>query len=174
MNSAELDEIEVSGRTGSPESTHPGGISVGNIRPSAFLAVVAKAVKDGLNVQGSGFQYQVRSRLAKFWFGSDGSIHYELWLHERTSQLELGLHCEATTARNQAIYRHLDRSLVEIQARLGNSIWLEEWDHGWVRLYETQPLWPLDAARVNEVASRLAEVIAVVQPIYESTHFPLG
>ena len=80
----------------------------------------------------------------------------------------MGLHMESEANVNRTIYRELDRCLLEIQAQLGTSMWLEEWDRGWARLYETQPLSPLDAARVEEVAARLCEIIQVLQPVYES------
>jgi hypothetical protein len=112
-------------------------------------------------------QTNSRGRLAKFWYGRHGSIHYEIWMHERTMQLEMGLHCESTPEYNLALYGSFDRCLLEIQATLGSSFWLEEWDHGWVRLYETRPYFPLDAGRVDEIAARMCEIIQTLQPVLE-------
>gem|GEM_PF-636697 len=139
-----------------------------SLRPSAFIQAVVREVEKEPGSQSSDFHSHARSRLAKFWFGHDDSIHYEIWLHERTSQLEIGLHLESSPAVNRAIFKRLDSCLLEIQSELGQSFWLEEWDRGWARLYETQPLWPLDESRVDEVASRLRQVIGVIQPIYEA------
>jgi hypothetical protein len=139
-----------------------------SLRPSAFIQAVVHAVQKEIGSHSNDFHCHARSRLAKFWFGRDDSIHYEIWLHERTSQLEIGLHLESSPAVNRAIFKRLDNCLLEIQSELGQSFWLEEWDRGWARLYETQPLWPLDESRVDEVASRLRQVIGVIQPIYEA------
>jgi hypothetical protein len=138
------------------------------LRPSSFVSAVMQEVKRLTKSDGRQLNCNTRYRLAKFWYGRDDSIHYELWVHERTSQLELGLHFEADPATNQKLYTRFDRGMLEIQAKLGHSVWLEEWDKGWVRLYETQPLWPLDDARVASVAERLCEMFSVLQPMCDA------
>jgi hypothetical protein len=137
------------------------------LAPATFLRHVVNRVNAGVYRPGQTLNCQLRGSLAKFWYGADGSIHYEIWVHERTAQLELGLHCESTPDYNRALYKAFDVCMVEIQDKLGNSFWLEEWDHGWVRLYETHPLYPLDTYRVEEIASRLGEIIGALQPLYE-------
>jgi hypothetical protein len=114
------------------------------------------------------FQVQARSRLVKLWSGGDGSIHYEVWVHERESRLEIGFHMEADEAYNAALYREFDKCLLDIQVQLGDGVWLEPWDKGWVRLYETHPLWPLDLARVYETAERVVAFVRAVEPVYQS------
>jgi len=145
-----------------------------NIAPAPFVRQVAATVRERLKSRGSHVNIDVRGRLAKFWYGPDATVHFELWLHENTAQLELGLHAEGPAERNRAVYTALDKCMVEIQKELGTSIWLEEWDKGWIRLYETQRLWPLDDVRVAEVAERLCEIIDVIQPIYETIADSLG
>lgn len=140
-----------------------------NLKPGAFLHRVAGGLTRKYSGPGTDFHAAPRSYLAKFWFGLDGSIHYEAWVHERTAQLELGFHCESAPEYNAILYTAFDQCLLEIQASLGDAFWLEEWDRGWIRLYETHPLWPLDEGRVEEVVERLAEIIATVQPIYDAT-----
>ena len=136
--------------------------------PGAFLSQVSAQVVVGLNESRGKPQSVSRGRLAKFWYGPPhGSVHYEIWLHERTMQIELGLHCESTPEYNRALYNAFDRCLLEIQAALGSSFWLEEWDHGWIRLYETHPFYPMDAARVEEIAARMCEIVGVLQPMLE-------
>ncbi len=173
-----------------PESA--GHVPAGSLRPGAFVqAVAAKVYRHFERLAGSPdhianhapygassqaphaqpavwwpLHMHIRQRLAKFWFGPDGTVHYELWLHERTARLELGLHFESGPQRNLALYHEFDKCLLEIQMRLGNSIWLEEWDRGWTRLYETLPMWPLDESRAESIAARLCEIIEVLQPIY--------
>ncbi len=139
-----------------------------NLKPSAFTHEVAAEVTRLMAKGEAPLKSEARSRLAKFWYGSDASIHYELALHESASQLEIGLHAESTPDRNRAFYTAFDRCMMEIQRELGPQMWLEEWDRGWARLYETEPLWPLDTVRALSVAERLVEVISVIQPIYEA------
>lgn len=138
------------------------------MNPSAFISAVAREVTTYFERAGSPVRTTVRGRLAQFWWGADRAVHYELWVHERTLQLELGLHFEASASRNRALYEAFANHLVEIQAQLGDTIWLEEWDKGWTRLYETVPLFPLDDARVYAVAGRLCEIIQCLQPMYEA------
>lgn len=109
----------------------------------------------------------VRGRLAQFWWGASPTVHYEVWVHERDLRLELGLHFEAGAEKNHRLYMDFGRHLLEIQQELGESIWLEEWDKGWTRIYETQPLHPMDEARVYAVAGRLCEIIDCLQPILQ-------
>ncbi len=139
-----------------------------NLRPSQFISEVSRQGATALHAAGFPFNKQARSRLVKFWEGEEAADHYEVWLHERTSQLELGLHLESDAVRNAALYRGFDRCLLDIQLALGGRMWLEEWDHGWVRLYETEPLWPLDTARAEAVTARLVEIVTVVQPVYRA------
>jgi hypothetical protein len=143
-------------------------VELGNLKPAAFLLRVAAFVDLDTRANHSDFHHQARSRLVQFWFGPDRTVHYELWVHERNAQLELGLHFEASADRNKAYHAELDKCLLEIQAALGPTLWLEEWDHGWVRLYETVPLWPLDEARVEQVSQRLSEIISFLQPLLRS------
>jgi hypothetical protein len=138
-----------------------------SLLPAAFLSKVTAEVISRLAAAGTRPESKSMGRLAKFWFGPVSSVHYEIWLHERTLQLELGLHCESTAEYNLALYNAFDKCLLEIQAALGPSFWLEEWDHGWVRLYETHPFWPLDAQRADELAERACEIIGTLQPILE-------
>ena len=138
------------------------------MKPNTFVREVAAEVERRLQKEGMPANLEVRYRLAKIWYGEDPDVHYELSLHEIGSQLEIGLHAESTAESNRAFYAAFDKCMVEIQRELGNSIWLEEWDRGWARIYETQPLWPLDTSRVDEVAARIVEIISVIEPIYRT------
>lgn len=138
------------------------------LRPPAFLADMAREVSAYFVKQGNPVRNRVRSHLAQFWWGSDSSVHYEVAMHERAGRIELGLHFESNPARNKSLYVGFDRYLLEIQHTLGDGMWLEDWDRGWVRLYETQPLRPLDEARVYALAGRFCEIMECLQPIYET------
>ena len=134
--------------------------------PSAFLRQLATAVRPHLPPEAAPLHIDPRGHLLKLWYGPDSAVHFEVWVHERTLQLELGLHCEADPARNARIGRQLGFYLLEIKLALGNEVELEEWDHGWVRLYETHPLYPLDEPRLAEFAARFGLFVTTIQPIY--------
>jgi hypothetical protein len=142
--------------------------SASSFRPTGFVAAVARDVKAHYASRGIEPRTEVHSRLAKIWWGEDRAIHYELAIHERMLQLEMGLHFEATAQRNHSLYEAFGSHLLEIQQELGESIWLEEWDRGWTRIYETEPLLPLDDERIMSVAARLCELIDCLQPVLES------
>lgn len=137
------------------------------LTPAKFISAVGTTAGTTLKVVGYSFQVQARGRLVKLWSGDDSSVHYEVAIHERNMQLELGLHLEGPTDQNTALYGEFERCLLDFQAELGPGFWLEQWDRGWVRLYETEPLWPLDAVRIASVADRLTQIVTVVEPVYQ-------
>jgi len=138
-----------------------------SLLPGTFLREVDSDMRLRYQDDSRKFSTHLRSRLAQFWFGADRAIHYEVWIHERTAQIEIGLHFESTESRNRELYRRFDGELLSIQAVLGESIWVEKWERGWSRIYETQPLWPLDSVRVITTSDRLAEMITTFQPILD-------
>jgi hypothetical protein len=132
-----------------------------------FLRRLPGVVRPLLPEPLRGFQLRTRGWLIQFWYGNDPRIHYEVWVHGGRSLLELGLHCEADAARNEWLRRRLLLRLFELKAELGNAVEVEEWDKGWSRLYETHPLNPVDEARLDDFAARVAHFIAVVQPVLD-------
>lgn len=160
----ETNESPASGRRGVDSGLFAGP----RLRPSQFITQVATQAEAGLRAAGLHFQVQARSRLVKFWSGADATVHYEVWVHEREARLEVGFHMEADEDTNAALYRAFDKCLLDIQVQLGGGVWLEPWDRGWVRLYETQPLSPLDTGRVYETAERVVDFAKAIEPIYQS------
>lgn len=140
----------------------------GSMKSTKFIAEVAREVSAYFVRSGHPVKSSVRYQLAQFWWGADRTLHYEIWVHERNLQFELGLHLESTPERNTALYNAFSRHFIEIQGQLGESIWLEEWDKGWCRVYETVPLFPMDEARVYAVAGRLCEIMEYLQPMLET------
>ena len=136
--------------------------------PNEFLRRLPNAVRLLLPESLRVFQAQPRGRLLKLWYGPDANIHFEVWIHERTQQIELGLHFEAQPQRNEWLRRQFCARLIELKWDLGNGVEVELWDRGWARLYETHPLLPLDEARLDTFAARAARFIAIVQPMYEA------
>jgi len=138
--------------------------------PYQFLRRLTEAVRPHLPDRGEPLHLEPHGRLLKIWYGADKAIHYEVWVHERTVQLELGLHCEASPERNAQTRHGLSFYLFDLKVALGSGVELEEWDRGWVRLYETHPLYPLDELRLTEFAERVGLFIRTVQPIYEEVN----
>jgi hypothetical protein len=132
-----------------------------------FLRRLPATVRPLLPDPLGNFQLRNRGWLVQLWYGTDPRIHYEVWVHGSRNLLELGLHCEAEAARNEWLRRQLLHRLFELKAALGNGVEVEEWDKGWSRLYETHPLTPLDDARLADFAARVAQFIAVVQPLLD-------
>jgi hypothetical protein len=138
-----------------------------NLRPQKFIKLTSERTRALGAELYPDLRFNVRGHLFQCWRGASGANHYEVWLHVRLDRIELGAHFEGPSADNQSYYDYLDAHLLEIQAQLGPQIWLENWDHGWVRLYETVTMLPLDSIKVEDVAQRLCEIIKVVQPLLE-------
>jgi hypothetical protein len=138
------------------------------LQPKVFVGAVTREVSAYFERNNNPVRSRARSYLAQFWWGNDSTVHYEVAIHERAGRIELGLHFESNPTRNSSLYAGFDRYLLEIQNILGESIWLEKWDRGWVRLYETQPLRPMDEARVYALAGRFCEIMECLQPFYET------
>ena len=127
----------------------------------AFVRAVAKDILDYFARTSMPVQCVARSRLAKFWCRQPDTVHYELWLHERRNLIELGLHFEDDAALNARLYTYFSGCLLE---ELGDTVWVEEWDKGWTRLYEVRPMLPLNEERVADTAARMCEMIQCLQP----------
>jgi hypothetical protein len=100
---------------------------------------------------------------------TDPLLHYEVvTLGVKRGQLELGLHFESRNpATNAQLLDGMARYLIEIKAELGDGFEAEMWDRGWTKVYETIPMETFGEAYVDRVATRLAQVIVVMQPILE-------
>jgi hypothetical protein len=97
----------------------------------------------------------------------------EPWLHYEVSRVrprggyEIGFHCES---RDKELNRYLlygfRQHLFEIKDELGENIEAEMWDRGWTKIYEVVAEEDLTASYQNKIASRLAEFMTYMQPIY--------
>jgi hypothetical protein len=165
-NSRTHERPQTGNEQGQPTKQQLDGLAA-DLKPAIFVRSVANETAKRFGEDRPDLQVMPRGHLAKFWFGPDARIHYELWIHERAAQLEIGLHFEADPATNRQLYHAFDKCLLEIEDKLGTAILLEEWDHGWARLYEIWPLYPLDEPRVQMVSHRIQEFILVVEPIFQ-------
>src|SRR3990172_12845471 len=94
-------------------------------------------------------------------------VHYEIWLTRKTSRIEIGLHFEGPHEFSYRWAELMAPHMPEIQGRLGPQVELEEWTASWARIHQTLPYDPLSEPLAEEVARRLANTIAVLQPIVE-------
>ena len=94
-------------------------------------------------------------------------VHYEVWLTRKTGRIEIGLHFEGEREFSYRWAEVIAPHMLEVQARLGPQVELEEWTSSWTRIHQTLPYDPLSESLAEEVARRLAEKISVLQPIVE-------
>jgi hypothetical protein len=95
-------------------------------------------------------------------------VHYEVWLTRKTERIEIGLHFEGPQEFSYAWAAAFAEHMAEVQAGCGPTFELEEWTASWARIHETIPYDPLSEVLADEVASRLARLITVCQPIVEA------
>ncbi len=138
------------------------------MRLDELMRAIPPATQTKLPKPLQNFKVARRSWLVQLYY-ADPLIHYEVvTLGVKRAQLEIGLHFES---RNAATNEHLlygfMQYLFEIKAELGAGFEAEMWDRGWTKVYETFPMETFDAAYVDRVAARLAQVIVFLQPILE-------
>ena len=140
-----------------------------------FFVALPNAVRELLPTELKPFKTNVRSWLTQLYYGAP-YLHYEVWnLGERRGRVELGLHFESKThAENERLLHGFQMCLFEIKTELGESFEAEPWDKGWSKVYETIERKPFTQGYLEEVAERLAQIIVVLQPIFEAVHEPRG
>lgn len=136
------------------------------MKSSEFMRALPGAIRAKLDKRLQDFQTAGRPWLAQLYY-DDPYIHYEIWnLGERRGRLEIGLHFESRApGLNARLLDGIMANLFEIKAELGPSFEAEPWDKGWTKVYEVIPLEPFSAEYLERVASRVADVIGVLEPI---------
>jgi hypothetical protein len=112
-----------------------------------------------------------RARVRFVWFQvhfHSPKVHYEVWLARKIERVEIGLHFEGPQEFSYAWAARFAEHMPEVQARCGPQYELEEWTASWARIHETVPYDPLTEAMADEIASRLARLITVCEPIAEA------
>lgn len=140
----------------------------------AFFKELPNELRERLPEDLRPFTYKSNGSLAQVYY-RDPKVHYEAWFHWRTGRLELGLHFERDERTNDQLFARYDHHIVEIKAVLGETVELERWDRGWARLYESWPCEKVDRAFREQMTSRLARLIEVLEGIggrYQSATLP--
>ena len=84
----------------------------------------------------------------------------------REQGFEIGLHFERRGRElNDALMQQFTPHAFEIKHALGEGVHFERWDKGWSKIYETVPLAPYDETYLEQIAARMAALIACLQPI---------
>ncbi len=138
------------------------------MRLDELMRAIPPATQAKLPQALQNFKVARRSWLVQLYY-DDPLIHYEVvTLGIKRRELEIGLHFESRNAAvNERLLDGFMQHLFEIKAELGDRFEAEMWDKGWAKVYETFPMETFDAAYVDQVAGRLAQVIVVLQPILE-------
>jgi hypothetical protein len=141
------------------------------MRSHDFFNALPEATRPRLPKALQPFKAMRRSWLAQLYY-VDPMLHYEVWnLGARRGGLEVGLHFESKNAvENERLLVGFQSHLFEIKAELGESVEAEAWDKGWTKVYEVIPLEPFTPDYLERVTARLAEMIVVMQPIFEKVY----
>ena len=131
-----------------------------------FLAVVRRVAEPLLLPVWAPFHWRFRFNLLQLHHG-DPTIHCEVWVQRKAGRIELGLHFEGERGTNYRWAARLAERFVEIQARIDAPVELEEWTRSWTRVHELIPFDTLDEPLAERVARRLADLVAVMEPILD-------
>ncbi len=138
------------------------------MRLDELMRAIPPATQAKLPQELQDFKVARRSWLVQLYY-TDPLVHYEVvTLGIKRRELEIGLHFESrNSVVNERLLNGFMQHLFEIKAELGEGFEAEMWDKGWTKVYETFPMETFDAAYVDRVAGRLAQVITALQPILE-------
>jgi len=136
------------------------------MRVADFMLLVERQVLSALSDDLRICTSRIRSVWLQIHYHTP-KVHYEVWLARKINRIEIGLHFEGAREFSYRWAELIAPYMPEIQAGLGAQVELEEWTASWTRVHQTLPYDPLSEALAEEVASRLAETITVLQPMVE-------
>lgn len=136
------------------------------LRVREFMPLVLERVTALLPADLRGFDARIRFVWLQIHYWTP-KLHFEVWLARKTERIEIGLHFEGEREFSYRWAEVMAARMPEVMARLGPQVELEEWTSSWTRIHQTIPYDPLSEPLAEEVASRLAEMITVLQPIIE-------
>lgn len=102
--------------------------------------------------------------LVKLHYG-DRRVHYEVWVQQKRSIVEVGLHFEGEPQHNARALEALSLRYAEIASALGPDVEPEQWTESWTRIHMTLPIAPLEPPFAAHVAERLAALIRTLEPM---------
>jgi hypothetical protein len=136
-----------------------------------FFAEVVSGLRATLPEDFRDFRHRSNPMLLKIDFGNP-RVHYEVWCDSDKHILGVGLHFEDGPVSTDAYLAYFDRHILELKHILGTEVELERWTATWGHLYEHRELLPLTDELAAEIATRLAQLIEVLQPLVFSAGIP--
>jgi hypothetical protein len=137
------------------------------MRVHEFLNLVNEQTRSQLPLKLRFCRTWKRYTLIQLYYGKRG-VHYEVWVRGKERVLEIGLHCEADRETNAALLEHLAGRVFEIKDALGDQVEAEQWTSSWTRVHQLMPYEKLDEMTGRAAATRLAQMIAVLQPMVDA------
>jgi hypothetical protein len=152
--------------------SEPKGSSVA-LRRQDFLGAVVDRLRSELPVELADFHVKSMGSLVKIYYGNE-RVHFEIMTSSSRQTMEIGLHFEDGPASTVAYLAYFDQYIVELKHRLGPSIELERWTESWGHIYEIEFVGKFTDFQADRTAKRLAELIAVLQPLVDAAGIPTG
>lgn len=113
-------------------------------------------------------KFHARAHFTLFKLHYDNSkLHYEVWVRGKERLIEIGLHFEADKSINDRLLAYFNEHAIEIHAALGRRVEIEQWTNSWSRVHEVVPYQSLDADLCKTVAHKLAQMIAILEPMLQ-------
>ena len=134
------------------------------MRPHEFLHAVRERAAMQLPPSLRDWRARVMYATLQTHYGNP-CVHYEVWLVRKTGRIEVGLHFEDEREVNRRWAAYLATYADQLREALGPDVELEDWTASWTRLHQTLPLGPLDDVLCDDVAARLAAIVAATQPL---------
>ena len=134
------------------------------MRVNEFLRAVIQETRRQLPPRWRDFDGRARFTLIQLYY-TTRSIHYEVWVRGSPRFIEVGLHCESDRETNARWLEYFRAREFEIRGELGTRVETEQWTESWTRVHQLIPYEKLDVALVTNVATELAKMIVVLQPM---------
>ncbi|MBI3914206.1 MAG: hypothetical protein HY327_08490 [Chloroflexi bacterium] len=134
------------------------------MRIQQFQVSIVESTRKHLPRNLREFQARAFFSLVKIFY-AEPKIHYEVWVRGEDRLIEVGLHFEADKATNDALRNYFSQRTIELRAELGARIEVEEWTNSWSRVHEVVPYTALDQKTADEIAGKLARMIATLEPM---------
>lgn len=132
-----------------------------------FFARLRDELRDRLPPDRRDFESRLTMNLLKVHFNANFRIHYEVMISAERGVIEVGLHFEDGPDSTTRLLEHFDRNILEIKHELGANCEIERWTKSWGHIFEMRALSPLTPALAGDLAGRLEEMIAVLQPVLD-------
>lgn len=133
---------------------------------AAFFDDVLRRLRAELAPDLREFQIRRYSYLVKLFYQNE-RVHFEVWVDNIRSQIEIGLDFEDGAESTAAYLSFFDQHIVEIKEQTGPTLELERWTKTWGHFVEVYPIEPFIPERSQEIADRMIVIMSTLQPLVE-------